>query len=62
MFSIAEIAKTFIIDNFTPLTSCVYSKQVSITQAEIDARYWVAWGGTIDYNQEYRQEITDVTI
>jgi hypothetical protein len=62
MFSIAEIAKTFIIDNFTPLTSWVYSKQVSITQAEIDARYWVAWGGTIDYNQEYRQEITDVII
>jgi hypothetical protein len=52
MFTIAEIAKTFLADNFTPLTSWVYSKQVTLTQAEIDASYWVAWGGTIDYNQE----------
>ena len=54
MFTIAEIAKTFITDNFTPLTSWVYSKQITLTQAEIDASYWVAWGGTIDYNQENR--------
>jgi len=54
MFSIAEIAKTFIIEDFVPLTSWVYSKQVTLTQAEIDASYWVAWGGTIDYNQENR--------
>lgn len=52
MFSIAEIAKTFITADFVPLTSWVYSKQVTLTQAEIDASYWVAWGGTIDYNQE----------
>jgi hypothetical protein len=25
-----------------------------LTQAEIDASYWVAWGGTIDYNQVNR--------
>lgn len=54
MFSIAEIAKTFITDNFVPLTSWVYSKQITLTQAEIDSSYWVAWGGTIDYNQENR--------
>lgn len=52
MFSIAEIAKTFITEHFVPLTSWVYSKQVTLTQAEIDSSYWVAWGGTIDYNQE----------
>ena len=54
MFTIAEIAKTFIIEDFVPLTSWVYSKQVTLTQAEIDSSYWVAWGGTIDYNQENR--------
>ena len=54
MFSIAEISKTFITEHFTPLTSWVYSKQVTLTQAEIDASYWVAWGGTIDYNQVNR--------
>ena len=54
MFSIAEIAKTFITEHFTPLTSWVYSKQITLTQAEIDSSYWVAWGGTIDYNQENR--------
>lgn len=54
MFSIAEISKTFLTDNFTPLTSWVYSKQITLTQAEIDASYWVAWGGTIDYNQVNR--------
>ena len=54
MFTIAEIAKTFITEHFTPLTSWVYSKQVTLTQAEIDSSYWVAWGGTIDYNQENR--------
>lgn len=52
MYSIAEIAKTFLAEHFTPLTSWVYSKQVTLTQAEIDSSYWVAWGGTIDYNQE----------
>jgi len=52
MFTIAEIAKTFITEHFTPLTSWVYSKQITLTQAEIDSSYWVAWGGTIDYNQE----------
>jgi hypothetical protein len=54
VFSIAEISKTFLTDNFTPLTSWVYSKQVTLTQAEIDASYWVTWGGTIDYNQVNR--------
>jgi hypothetical protein len=54
MYSIAEIAKTFLTDHFVPLTSWVYSKQVTLTQAEIDASYWVAWGGTIDYNQVNR--------
>lgn len=54
MFSIAEISKTFITEHFVPLTSWVYSKQVTLTQAEIDASYWVAWGGTIDYNQVNR--------
>ncbi|MFA7206516.1 MAG: hypothetical protein WC102_09330, partial [Saccharofermentanales bacterium] len=54
MFSIAEIAKTFITEDFVPLTSWVYSKQITLTQAEIDSSYWVAWGGTIDYNQENR--------
>lgn len=54
MYSIAEIAKTFITEHFTPLTSWVYSKQVTLTQAEIDASYWVAWGGTIDYNTTNR--------
>ncbi len=54
MFSIAEISKTFITEHFVPLTSWVYSKQITLTQAEIDASYWVAWGGTIDYNQVNR--------
>lgn len=54
MFSIAEISKTFITEHFVPLTSWVYSKQVTLTQSEIDASYWVAWGGTIDYNQVNR--------
>ena len=54
MFTIAEIAKTFIIEDFVPLTSWVYSKQITLTQAEIDSSYWVSWGGTIDYNQENR--------
>jgi hypothetical protein len=54
MFSIAEIAKTFLTEHFVPLTSWVYYKQVTLTQAEIDASYWVAWGGTIDYNQVNR--------
>jgi len=58
MFSIAEIAKTFITEDFVPLTSWVYSKQVTLTQAEIDSSYWVAWGGTIDYNQENRSKLT----
>lgn len=52
MFTIAEIAKTFLAEDFVPLTSWVYSKQITLTQAEIDSSYWVAWGGTIDYNQE----------
>ena len=54
MFSIAEISKTFITEHFVPLTSWVYSKQITLTQAEIDASYWVAWGGSIDYNQVNR--------
>ena len=58
MYSIAEIAKTFLAEHFTPLTSWVYSKQVTLTQAEIDSSYWVAWGGTIDYNQENRSKLT----
>jgi uncharacterized protein (AIM24 family) len=58
MFSIAEIAKTFITEHFVPLSSWVYSKQITLTQAEIDSSYWVAWGGTIDYNQENRSKLT----
>ena len=54
MFSVAEIAKTFLSEDFVPITSWVYSKQVTLTQAEIDASYWVAWGGTIDYNTTNR--------
>ncbi len=58
MFTIAEISKTLLAEHFTPLTSWVYSKQITITQAEIDASYWVAWGGTIEYNQENRAKLT----
>lgn len=54
MFSIAELSKTLLAEHFVPLTSWVYSKQVTLTQAEIDASYWVAWGGTIDYNKSNR--------
>ena len=54
MYSIAEISKTFLTEHFVPLTSWVYSKQITLTQAKIDSSYWVAWGGTIDYNTTNR--------
>lgn len=55
MFTIAEIAKTFLAEHFTPLTSWVYSKQVTLTPSEISSSYWVTtFGGTIEYNQEDR--------
>jgi hypothetical protein len=54
MYTIAEISKTFLTDHFVPLTSWVFAKQVTLTQSEIEASYWIAWGGTIDYNQVNR--------
>jgi hypothetical protein len=54
VFSIAELSKTFLTDHFVPLTSWVFAKQVTLTQSEIEASYWIAWGGTIDYNQVNR--------